>query len=57
MQMPPLDALFFAALMRWGMLLIVVVAILWGMYELFRRWSMVESIFGYGATKSVGKGG
>ena len=57
MQMPPLDALFFAALMRWGMLLIIVVAILWGMYELFRRWSMVESIFGYGATKSVGKGG
>ncbi|MCH2356447.1 MAG: HupE/UreJ family protein [Pseudomonadales bacterium] len=55
MQMPPLDTLFFAALMRWGMLLIVIVAILWGMYELFRRWSLVESISGYGAIKSVQK--
>ena len=54
-QMPPLDTLFFAALMRWGMLLIVIVAILWGMYELFRRWSLVESISGYGAIKSVQK--
>jgi len=55
MQMPPLDTLFFAALMRWGMLLIVIVAILWGMYELFRRWSLVESISGYGTIKSVQK--
>ncbi len=54
-QIPPLDTLFFAALMRWGMLLIVIVAILWGMYELFRRWSLVESISGYGAIKSVQK--
>lgn len=56
-QMPPLDTLFFAALMRWGMLLIVIVAILWGMYELFRRWSLVESISGYGAIKSVEEDG
>lgn len=54
-QMPPLDTLFFAALMRWGMLLIVIVAILWGMYELFRRWSLIESISAYGAIKSVQK--
>ncbi|MCH8265159.1 MAG: HupE/UreJ family protein [Proteobacteria bacterium] len=54
-QMPPLDTLFFAALMRWGMLLIVIVAILWGMYELFRRWSLIESISAYGAIKSVEK--
>ena len=54
-QMPPLDTLFFAALMRWGMLLTVIVAVLWGMYELFRRWSLVESISAYGAIKNVEK--
>ena len=47
-QMPLFDALFFAALMRWGMMLIIIVAVLWGMYELFRRFSLIESFSNYG---------
>lgn len=43
-QMPALDALFFAALMRWTMMLIVIFVILWGMYELFRRFSLIDSV-------------
>ncbi len=46
-QLPVFDVMFFAALMRWGMLLIVVVAVLWGMYELFRRFSLIESFSSY----------
>lgn len=47
-QMPVLDAAFFASLMRWGMLLIVVAAALWAMYELFRKLSLIESLSSYG---------
>jgi hypothetical protein len=47
-QMPVLDAAFFASLMRWGMLLIVVAAALWAMYELFRKLSLIESFSSYG---------
>jgi len=47
-QMPALDAAFFASLMRWGMLLIVVAAALWAMYELFRKLSLIESFSSYG---------
>jgi len=47
-QMPALDATFFASLMRWGMLLIVVAAALWAMYELFRKLSLIESFSSYG---------
>ncbi|MCG8416002.1 MAG: HupE/UreJ family protein, partial [Pseudomonadales bacterium] len=47
-QWPVFDAMFFAALMRWGMLLIVIVGVLWGMYELFRRFSLIESFSSYG---------
>ncbi len=47
-QMPVFDAMFFAALMRWGMLLIVIVGVLWGMYELFRRFALIESFSSYG---------
>ncbi len=47
-QMPVFDALFFAALMRWGMLLIVVIGALWAMYELFRRLALIESFSSYG---------
>ncbi len=47
-QMPVFDALFFAALMRWGMLLIIIIAALWGMYELFRRLSLIEGFGSYG---------
>ena len=46
-QMPIFDALFFAALMRWGMLLIIIAGALWGMYELFRRFSLIESFSNY----------
>jgi hypothetical protein len=47
-QMPIFDAVFFAALLRWGMMLVVIAAILWGMYELFRRFSLIESFSSYG---------
>ncbi|NQV68480.1 MAG: HupE/UreJ family protein [Pseudohongiella sp.] len=47
-QMPLLDTVFFVALMRWGMMLIIIAAVLWGMYELFRRFSLVQSISSYG---------
>jgi len=43
-QWPVYDALFFAALMRWTMMLLVIFAILWGMYELFRRFSLIDNL-------------
>ena len=46
-QAPVMDGIFLAALMRWGMLLIVVIGVLWGMYELFRRFSLVDSFSTY----------
>ena len=52
-QPPVMDALFFAALMRWAMLLIVIVAVLWGMYELFRRFSLIESFSSYGVGRKL----
>lgn len=51
MQMPIFDSIFFAGLMRWGMLLIVIGMVLWGTYELFRRFSLVESMSSYGAAR------
>ena len=50
-QMPVFDALFWAALMRWGMMLIVIIAALWAMYELFRKFSLVEAFPGIGKRK------
>lgn len=41
-QMPVFDALFFAGVMRWTMMLIVIVGVLWAMYELFRRFALIE---------------
>ena len=38
-QMPVFDAAFFAAAMRWGMLLVASAAVLWGLSELFTRWN------------------
>ena len=46
-QMPIFDSLFLASLMRWGMMLIVIVAALWAMYELFRKFSLIESFSDY----------
>jgi len=40
-QLPVFDGLFFAGLMRWGMMLIIIALILWGMYEIFRKFSLV----------------
>jgi len=46
-QMPVIDSLFWAALMRWGMMLIIIIAALWAMYELFRKFSLIESLYEY----------
>lgn len=43
-QMPVVDTLFFAGLMRWAMMVVVILAALWGMYELFRRFSLIDRI-------------
>lgn len=51
LQMPIFDSVFFAALMRWGMMAIVIAAVLWGMYEVFRRFSLIESIDSYGSSR------
>jgi hypothetical protein len=51
MQMPILDSIFFAGLMRWGMMLIIIGLALWGMYELFRRFSLVENMASYGESR------
>lgn len=50
-QMPLLDYIFFSALMRWAMMLIIIAATLWGMYELFRKLSLVEDISSYGKSR------
>lgn len=52
-QWPVFDALFFAALMRWAMLLIVIGGVLWGMYELFRRFSLIQSFSDYGVGQKL----
>ena len=43
-QMPVFDSLFWAAAMRWGMMFIVIIGALWGMYELFRKFSLIEPL-------------
>jgi len=53
MQMPIIDSIFFAGLMRWGMLLIFIGLVLWGTYELFRRFSLVENMATYGASRDA----
>lgn len=40
---PTFDAAFFAAAMRWGMLLIGCAAVLWALHELFKRWDKTLS--------------
>ena len=56
-QMPVFDSLFWAALMRWGMMFIVIIAVLWGMYELFRKFSLIEAIPGFGKQEKIGSDG
>jgi hypothetical protein len=53
LQVPLFDGIFFAGLMRWSMMLIVIGIALWGMYELFRRFSLVGKISGYGASEKT----
>jgi len=53
LQWPIFDSIFFIALMRWGMMLIISSAVLWVMYELFRRWSLVSAISTYGQRREV----
>jgi len=50
-QWPIFDNLFYAALMRWGMLLIVVVGGFWLTYELFRRFNLVRGFAELRATR------
>ena len=52
-QLPAFDSLFFAGLMRWGMMFIVMGVALWGMYELFRRYSLIESFSSYGIRRET----
>ena len=40
-QMPIFDSLFFAALMRWGMMVIIIAAAIWAMFEIFKRFSLI----------------
>ena len=51
--MPVLDSLFWAALMRWAMMFIIIIAALWIMYEVFRKFSLIESFSTYGAEDKV----
>ena len=56
LQMPIFDGIFFAAVLRWGMMFIVIGGALWVLYEVFRRFSMVEEISSYRARREVEPG-
>ena len=47
-QLPVMDSLFWAAVMRWGMMFIIIFAALWAMYETFRKFSLIEPFSAYG---------
>ena len=53
LQLPTFDVLFWAALMRWGMLLIIVVFVLWVMYEVFRKFSLIESFSSFSSRENA----
>ena len=55
-QMPIFDGVFFASLMRWGMMFIIIGGVLWLMYEVFRRFAMVEAISSYGTRRETKAG-
>lgn len=42
--MPVVDAAFYAGLMRWGMLIIVIFGVGWAMYEVFRRFNLATPL-------------
>jgi len=39
--------------MRWGMMFIVIIVALWGMYELFRKFSLIEPLPVFGKQDSA----
>jgi hypothetical protein len=41
-QMPIFDNVFWAVAMRWGMMLVVTLFAVWAMYELFKRFALIE---------------
>lgn len=55
-QWPIFDSIFFVGLMRWGMMLIIAAGALWLLYELFRRWSLVEAFSTYGDRRGADTG-
>ena len=46
-QLPVMDSQFWAAVMRWGMMFIIIIAALWAMYETFRKFSLIEPFSAY----------
>lgn len=53
-QMPIFDGFFFASLMQWAMMLIIIGGVLWVMYEIFRRFAMVAAISTYAPQQKSG---
>lgn len=54
LQMPIFDGVFLAALMRWGMLLLIIALAGWGLYELFRRLALVDPLSSYAQSRQEG---
>ncbi|GIT23701.1 MAG: hypothetical protein CM1200mP40_33830 [Gammaproteobacteria bacterium] len=46
-QLPVMDSQFWAAVMRWGMMFIIIIAALWAMYEIFKKFSLIEPFSAY----------
>lgn len=51
-QMPVFNAEFFAGLMRWGMLLVIIAGVVWGMWEVFRRFAGAPASDPYPVTET-----
>ena len=52
LAMPIVDSIFFASLMRWAMLLLIIAGAVWAMYEVFRRFALIEPLSSYGPSAS-----
>jgi len=48
LAMPIVDSIFLASLMRWAMLLLIIAGAVWAMYEVFRRFALIEPLSSYG---------
>ena len=53
LAMPIVDSIFFASLMRWAMLLLIIAGAVWAMYEVFRRFALIEPLSSYGPSDSL----